>query len=92
MSRKRTNRRHSVSNRKQTKRREQPDSFYDKKPLWRFNQIDFGHNKWNIEECNVIDTQLLRKLRDFESMTWSDIVTGKQIGRASCRERVSSPV
>ena len=24
--------------------------------------------------------------------TWHDIVTGKQIGRASCRERVSSPV
>ena len=25
-------------------------------------------------------------------VTWGAIVTGKQIGRASCRERVSSPV
>lgn len=74
MSNKRTNRRHNVSSGKETKRKEQPDSFYGKKPLWRFNQIDFDHTKWNIEECNVIDTQLLRKLRDFESMTWNEII------------------
>ena len=37
------------------------------------------------EECERSDNSLVVNV-------WHNIVTGKQIGRASCRERVSSPV
>ena len=45
--------------------------------------FDFEGGKW--EEVSSLKKRL-------EGMEESNIVTGKQIGRASCRERVSSPV
>ena len=42
-----------------------------------------------IERCESSDTYYARLIADLGAV---GIVTGKQIGRASCRERVSSPV
>lgn len=71
---KRTNRRERPYSNKRTARVENPDSFYDQKPIWKFQHSDFEKSKWNIENCDVTSTQLLRKLSNFESMTWSEII------------------
>ena len=44
-----------------------------KTPVWKFNRVDFEHHKWNLENCDVTVDQLYRKLKDFESQTWSQI-------------------
>ena len=48
------------------------------------------HGKERGEVRNRMGKEKVR--RDEELRMYLDIVTGKQIGRASCRERVSSPV
>ena len=54
-----------------------------------FNRLKKAH------EDRVIYTQEEADAKNIVYKPWlnaCDIVTGKQIGRASCRERVSSPV
>ena len=53
----------------------------------------------NPVNCKVVDSlelvtkpNLAMTPKQVQELTERGIVTGKQIGRASCRERVSSPV
>ena len=46
--------------------------------------------KGNTEIANAVPVTFMRYHKGITAIT--SIVTGKQIGRASCRERVSSPV
>ena len=45
-----------------------------------------------VSDRKEADTALEAKLKEYVDNEVEHIVTGKQIGRASCRERVSSPV
>ena len=47
--------------------------------------------KEEVVHARTLEVQYAEKLQEFKE-SYADIVTGKQIGRASCRERVSSPV
>ena len=50
------------------------------------------NQKHSIYQSNDVLSLLVSKVMVAGQDTYHDIVTGKQIGRASCRERVSSPV
>ena len=52
----------------------------------------FEPSSKTCSECGYINKELMLKDREWTCPECGSIVTGKQIGRASCRERVSSPV
>ncbi|MBR7927158.1 hypothetical protein KBI51_03070 [Aerococcaceae bacterium zg-ZUI334] len=67
----------SFENKKTSKKsrvKENPESFFDNNPTWKFDMVDFDHSKWNIESCDLNRSQLFKKLRDFERMKWRDII------------------
>lgn len=56
-----------------------PESILDRKPSWRFNMLDLnGPWGWlNIQTKNLVVT-IIKKLKDFESMTWGEIERNNQ--------------
>ncbi|MFQ7233385.1 MAG: hypothetical protein ACLRPU_00815 [Enterococcus hulanensis] len=49
-----------------------PREYLNKNPVWRFRRIDHTHQRWNFNNCSDMGATL-KKLADFESMTWNDI-------------------
>ena len=51
-----------------------PDSFYDKHPVWSFSKCDLEHKKWGVL-CGVgsLDGMILY-LRQLETMKWKEIL------------------
>ncbi|MGM0302107.1 hypothetical protein IGI66_001724 [Enterococcus sp. AZ048] len=47
-------------------------AYLNSKPVWKFKRIDHTHEKWNFNNCSDMGSTL-KKLADFESMTWNDI-------------------
>lgn len=52
---------------------ENPNSIFDKTPVWKFDLLDLDHDCWSLEKCDFKASQLIRKLKHFESMKWRDI-------------------
>lgn len=48
-----------------------PDSFLSKHPVWRFEKVDSG-GKWDLYSSDIL-ADILKKLVDFERMTWAEI-------------------
>lgn len=56
--------------------KENPDSYLSGHPSWNFNRADQS-GRWSFNELslkNIFWTEIFQKLKDFEKMTWSDIV------------------
>ena len=50
------------------------ENYEDQKPVWRLQSIDLEHEEWgwrNIPGETI--KQILKKLAEYESMTWSEI-------------------
>jgi hypothetical protein len=73
MSKKRTRIAVVQKRKKQTKISENPDSFLSQRPVWSFAKADFGNNKWNFQNCQFKEGDILKKLSAFENMTWGEI-------------------
>lgn len=73
--RKRVVQKEFVNNNKRTVRTEDPNSYYDKTPVWKFDKVDFLHQKWSIEKCDVVSDELFKKLKGFEGIKWKDIIS-----------------
>ncbi|MBQ6698126.1 MAG: hypothetical protein IJN09_03710 [Oscillospiraceae bacterium] len=68
-------------------RKENPDSFYDKKPSWCFNSCDT--EVWALAEERVgraIWTEILPYLKSMETRTWADIFVVSQKQNHSIEE------
>lgn len=48
-----------------------PDSFLSEHPVWRFERVD-NSGEWNLYCSNNL-ADILKKLVDFERMTWAEI-------------------
>ena len=64
------------SGKKQTKQKENPDSFIAKKPSWRFTRA-FINDKWAIDTDNwkIWADRILPKLQSYETQTWQEIMS-----------------
>ena len=92
-SRKKVKQRESASNSKVPKRGEDPQSFLKKKPVWSFCRIDNGYDKWGLNTVNNLYDTIISKLRDFEGMTWDEIIKasgGRSQGNNNHFENISS--
>lgn len=49
------------------------EKYYDKYPKWAFSKCDFEHEKWGVS-CNHMLDNLLIALRNFEGMSWGEIL------------------
>lgn len=78
-----------VNSKKEAKSSINANSFYDKKPTWRFSKVDKFHSKWKVNE-GEFDSILFEKLRSFENMKWKDILTDKS-GRYGTKNHFISP-
>ena len=74
MSKKKTKITVQQEEKKQTKISENPDSYLSQRPVWSFSKADFGVDKWNFQNCQFKEGDILKKLRDFENMTWGEII------------------
>lgn len=55
--------------------KEQPERYMTENPVWSFRRIDMTHPRWSIKSCGDIYGKIITKLRDFEGMTWQDIIS-----------------
>ena len=53
---------------------ETPEDFYDKVPSWSFKMMDNGYVKWGLCHANDLYNKVIKKLVDFEGMTWGEII------------------
>lgn len=51
------------------------EGYYTSKPVWAFSKSDFDHNKWGLEANNGQILRITKKLKDFEGMTWRQILS-----------------
>lgn len=74
---------------------ENPESFYGKHPVWSFKRLDNNYVKWGLVHSDDINRDVIKKLVDFEGMTWKEIFEAsggktKGHGNNSHFENVSS--
>lgn len=58
---------------KRVKTVENPQSFFDQRPIWSFAKCDFEHDKWSMPCHKDCLSDLMKRLKDFEGMTWREI-------------------
>lgn len=72
---------HNISDVKQVRTREKPDSAYNARPTWAFNMCD-ANGKWAFTKDRLENEfwhKILPRLQALESQTWNDIlVTGRK--------------
>ncbi len=51
------------------------DGFYQKTPIWAFSKCDVDHEKWGIAVNGESLKDVILKLRSFEGMKWSEILS-----------------
>lgn len=51
------------------------ESYYERAPVWAFSKSDFEHDKWGLEANNDQILRITKKLKDFEGMTWRQILS-----------------
>lgn len=81
-----------VSNSKQPKIAVDPQSFLGKHPVWSFNSLDNGYGKWGFVHTDDLFGKVISKLKDYEGMTWSQILSasgGRSHGTNNHYEDVS---
>lgn len=81
-----------ASNSKTPKHIEDPESFYDKIPVWSFKLLDNNYVKWGFVHIKDINTTIIDKLKHYEGMTWGEIIKatgGKKYGNNNHFENVS---
>lgn len=84
--------RETVSSSKQPKTIEDPQSFWGMHPVWSFKSLDNNYSKWGFIHTVSLFTDVIRKLKDNEGMTWGEIFRasgGKSQGTNSHYENVS---
>ena len=59
------------------------DSYYEKTPVWAFSKSDFKHNKWGLETNNDQLLRIIKKLKDYEGMSWRQILSDTAGRRAA---------
>lgn len=72
---------------------ENPVSFMSKSPIWSFKLIDNDYDKWGFANVKDMNRDVITKLRDFEGMTWSEILKtsgAKSHGNNSHYEDISA--
>ena len=52
-----------------------PNSFYDKFPVWSFKFSDFEHYKWGVYANSDLLSEVVLKFRELERMSWKEILT-----------------
>lgn len=65
----------AVSNSKQPKIAVDPQSFLGKHPVWSFKSLDNGYCKWGFVHTDDLFGKVISKLKDYEGMTWSQILS-----------------
>ena len=81
-----------ASNSKIPKHVEDPESFYDKVPVWSFKLLDNNYDKWGFIHVDNINETIINKLKDYEGMTWDEIIKetgGKKHGNNNHYENIS---
>lgn len=58
---------------KTPRHKEQPDSYFGESPVWKIALADRTHERWKISE-DKFDEDFIKKLIDFEGMTWGQIM------------------
>lgn len=76
MTRKRPHEKEKASSRKRPVEKVNADSYLNHNPIWRFYKSDDSHDKWGLKSNCNFNEELLDRLEDLESMTWSDIKIG----------------
>lgn len=69
-----------------------PAHYNGMNPLWSFRRIDTLHPRWSIKSCNALYDHIILKLKDYEGMTWQEIMSasgGRSSGTNSHFEDVS---
>lgn len=61
---------------------EAPSHYMAANPVWSFRRMDTGHPRWAICACHTLYDSIITKLRDFEGMTWMEIMSASG-GRAA---------
>ena len=81
-----------ASNSKIPKHVEDPESFYDKVPVWSFKLLDNNYDKWGFIHVDNINETIINKLKDYEGMTGDEIIKatgGKKHGNNNHYENIS---
>ena len=52
-----------------------PSHYIMLNPRWTFRKMDIGHPRWSIASCNTVYDTIIMKLRDYEGMTWQEIMS-----------------
>ena len=76
---------------KEARNTENPESYYDKTPKWVFKDMDVDHEKWSLQKCNNIYPYIIEKMKDYEGMTWGEIMKatgGRRTGNNNHFENV----
>lgn len=82
----------SVNGKKLPRSIENPNSYYDKTPVWSFKKLDNGYKKWGFVHVEDLNTTIISKLRDYEGMTWAEIMSasgGRSHGNNNHFENIS---
>lgn len=85
--------RESASNSKNPKATEDPQSYLKKTPVWSFRRLDNTYTKWGLRCVDNLYDTIIKKLKDFEGMTWDAILKatgGRKHGNNNHFEDVSS--
>ena len=53
--------------------KENPDSYFQKNPVWSFKWIDKDHPRWSLKVQNNLYENVILKLKDYEGLTWAEI-------------------
>lgn len=67
-------------------------SFFREKPIWSFSHLDCRYSKWGFHHTDALFEEVITKLRDYERMSCSDIMSasgGRNHGTNSHFENVS---
>lgn len=83
----------SVSGKKIPVAVENPNSYYDKTPVWSFKYLDNGYNKWGFAHVKELNDTIISKLKSYEGMTWMEIMKsagGRKQGTNNHFENVSN--
>lgn len=59
-----------------------PSHYLGLSPRWAFKKMDTEHPRWAIGSCDSVYESIITKLRDYEGMTWQEIMSASG-GRSS---------
>lgn len=81
-----------IYNNKTPKKQYNPESFFDKSPVWSFKLLDNNYKKWGFVHAENLYETVITKLKELEGQTWSEILGangGRKYGTNNHFENVS---